>query len=168
MAFVVEDGTGVTDANSYVSVAEFKSYADDWGWDYSAKTDGQIQTYLVQGSFFVDAQGGFVGKPATTTQGLLFPRQNAYDYNCVEITGVPKGVKEATYHSAYYVLGGSSLFVNQVGRNIVKEKVDVIEVQYSDKTGYDSNQVTLPAVTNALYPYKINSFVTNSYGVIRV
>ena len=39
MALIVEDNTGLAGAESYISVAEFKTYADAHGHSYAGKTD---------------------------------------------------------------------------------------------------------------------------------
>lgn len=55
MAVIVEDGTGVAGANSVQSVANWKTYADESGWDYSAKTDDQIGSALIRAMRWLDA-----------------------------------------------------------------------------------------------------------------
>lgn len=58
----VEDGSGVAGANSYVSVADWKAYAVNNGWDYAgagegatAYTDDQIGAALIRAATWLDA-----------------------------------------------------------------------------------------------------------------
>lgn len=76
MAFVVEDGTGVTGANSYASVAELDAYAE-YRIDttqYAAYSTAQKEAALVVASSdWLDGQHSFRSEPLTETQGLFFP-----------------------------------------------------------------------------------------------
>lgn len=64
MAFIVEDGTGVLNANSYATVQGFKDYFGDRGTDVSAITDPTIQTLLVQATDYIETRWGllFLGR----------------------------------------------------------------------------------------------------------
>lgn len=76
MAFVVETGTGVANANSYTSVATYRAYFADRGVDVSAETDEDIQARLVRATDFVEKRFGqqWKGARATLVQALGFPR----------------------------------------------------------------------------------------------
>jgi hypothetical protein len=80
MALIVEDGTGLANADSYVSVAAFKAYADAHGSDYSAFTDLQIEQAARRASQFIDTyRGRFPGyRVHRRAQGLEWPRYGAY------------------------------------------------------------------------------------------
>ena len=59
MSFIVEDGHGISDANSYVSVRfadDFLAYRTDFDW--STRTTDQKQAALVQATAYVDARYG--------------------------------------------------------------------------------------------------------------
>ena len=76
MAFVVEDGTGVSNANAYISVAFYRAYFADRGRDVSAQTDQQVQGYIVRATDFVESRFGqrYQGTRKTLTQALGMPR----------------------------------------------------------------------------------------------
>lgn len=75
MAFVVEDGTGKPDANSYASVEFAMEYfglrgVDKWT---DADTDDQ-KKWLVQATDYIELrQESMVGEPLTEEQALHFP-----------------------------------------------------------------------------------------------
>lgn len=72
--FVVEDGTGLPDANSLVSVEYADAYftlRDNHSWE---GVDAEKQAWLVQATDYVVARFRFVGKPLTSDQALPFPR----------------------------------------------------------------------------------------------
>ena len=99
MSFIVEDGHGISDANSYVSVRfadDFLAYRTDFDW--STRTTDQKQAALVQATAYVDARYGrlFAGRVATSTQALAWPRQGSgYD-------GLPVVLKRAVALYAAY------------------------------------------------------------------
>jgi hypothetical protein len=76
MAFVVEDGTGISNANAYITVAYFRAYFTDRGVDLSALTDDQVQAYIVRATDFVEKRFGqrYAGTRKTLVQSLGMPR----------------------------------------------------------------------------------------------
>ena len=52
--FIVEDGTALENANSYVTVQEFRDYWGDRGTDYTAKADEEIESSLVLATQYID------------------------------------------------------------------------------------------------------------------
>lgn len=98
MAFTVEDGTGLADANAYISVDAFKEYHDDRGGDYSSYSDEQIQQGIVRATDYIERRFGarFVGSRETATQSLSWPRQYAYYKDLREALLVPLPVQQAT------------------------------------------------------------------------
>lgn len=97
MAFKAEDGTGIAGANSYISVATFVSFWADRGKDYSDTEAELITAALVNATDYVELRWAdkFVGRRASDTQGLSWPRTRAYDRNGIELTGVPTALKNA-------------------------------------------------------------------------
>lgn len=76
MAFVVEDGTGVSDANSYTDVAFADEYFNDRGiaeWDGSNE---EKQAALILATDYVELRFGrrWIGEMANPLQGLSWPR----------------------------------------------------------------------------------------------
>lgn len=97
MAFVVEDGTGIDGANSFVDVA----YADDYFADrgntvWAALTEEQKQAALIQASDYVSTQYSYKGTKIDTSRMLAFPRNGVVDPNGLLVTGVPECVKRCT------------------------------------------------------------------------
>jgi hypothetical protein len=105
MAFVVEDGTGKVDANSYESVANARAYWLDVGVTFT-QTDQVLQQSLVASTRYIELRYGsrFKGEPefpATENpvfagQALSFPRLCLVNRYGVAVTGVPVQVRHAT------------------------------------------------------------------------
>lgn len=73
---IVEDGTIVAGANSFVDEATFKAYADNHAWDYSAMTDPQIVTAIIFAGDYLRNEERFAyrGLRVADTQRMPWPR----------------------------------------------------------------------------------------------
>lgn len=104
-SFIVEDGTGVVNATSYVDIA----FADDYlGSDWAPTLNDKEQA-LINASEYLDARWGssFKGHPTTSIQTLELPRTNFTDRYNQNITGfVPAPIKKAVCLYAKSVLAG--------------------------------------------------------------
>lgn len=111
MAFTVETGEGLADANSYASHAGYVAYHTDRGAP-PAETQEDIEEALIKASDFLGIRYTFKGVKLTASQGLEWPRSCAYgaptaDYPCgVPLEGVPLEVQRATFELAKRALAG--------------------------------------------------------------
>jgi len=104
MALVVEDGTGLTNANAFVSVVDFKAYCDERGHVYSTYTDAVIEQAAVRSTDYLSNSwpwDGFKLKErgnAAGAQALAFPRTNLTDSKGYSVASdsVPIEVVSAT------------------------------------------------------------------------
>ena len=126
MAFTVQNDTGTqAAANSYDTVANFKSYHDDRGNSYAGKGDGEIQAAMVKATDFVDNHYLYNGTRLVADQTTEFPREDLTDAEGNSVTGVPTQVKEATYEYALQSLNGVPLEIDttaSTGNRLVKRK----------------------------------------------
>lgn len=110
MAFLVEDGSGVSDANAYTPV----SYCDDHHTDrgnsaWNDFTTPEKQAGIIRASEYVDKRFGirFVGLRSTKDQGLEWPRDDAFDldgYLLSSVDEVPRNLKKAVAEYALRAL----------------------------------------------------------------
>ncbi len=112
MAFVVEDGTGLSNSNGYISDTFFTEYHTDRGRDLNdpdtaaAWTVAQINAATVVASDFIDSKFFFVGLRLLATQSMEWPRTNAF-YNDGRIaSGVPVEIEECVAELALKQLSG--------------------------------------------------------------
>lgn len=112
MAFLVEDGTGLTASNSYASEAEYRAHHADRGVDVTAQTTAQVEQALVQSADYVDKRFGpqFRGWRLNNAQAMEWPRADAYDDDGYLLSGVPTELKRAVYEYAW--------LVTQLARNL--------------------------------------------------
>ena len=133
MAFLVEDGTGIASANSYVSIADADTYHTDRGNTGWTGTDAVKQAALIEATDYVESHYRWAtGVKASSGNGLGWPRSGAvdvYGYN-LAANAVPDKVKQAV---SYLALKALTADLNaSLDRAKKKTKVDVIEVEYVD------------------------------------
>ena len=136
MAFTLEDGTGIAEANSYMSVAEFKTYHNDRGNVINdLGGDGGIQQALIRGTDYIEQRWGtlFMGSREFDEQPLAFPRVNLYDRDGDLVQGIPDRLKFALAEYALQAKS-SALFleptVDATGLRIRRQKIGPIEQEF--------------------------------------
>src|SRR4051812_42111718 len=81
MALTIEDGSGVSGANSYASVADARAYALARGLTFSA-VDGDVETALVLACDKLETYR-FRGLKTDEAQALQWPRKCVYIENAL-------------------------------------------------------------------------------------
>jgi hypothetical protein len=108
MTLIPEDGTGLSTANSYCSLAEANAYHDGRGFvaTWTNATVASKTTALLWATRLLDEQYCWSGSPVLSTQALGWPRYSAYDRHgyAVASTIVPTAVKDATAELARQLL----------------------------------------------------------------
>ena len=130
---IVENGTGLPNADSYVSVEFADSYFSARGVSaWVALTQTQKEQALIKGTDFIDSIYQWYGKKATTEQSLRFPRVNLRDYEGQEVTGVPNCLKQAVCDASMLSANGTELFQtkNENG-DVVSETITTLSFTYS-------------------------------------
>lgn len=130
MAFTVEDGTGLAAANAYITVAEFKAYWDDRGYDYSSHTDDNIQVAIIKATDYIENRfrKRFRGSREFEDQALSFPRLRLYDEDGELIEGLPNRLKHSTAEYAKRALSvelAPDPTVNASGQRVVRERTKI-------------------------------------------
>jgi hypothetical protein len=126
ITLILENGTGVTNANAYVDVAFVDDYSDTiLGCTW--KDNVSLQNLaIVNASRFIDMRysSGMPAKMLTTTQGLLFPRTEFYDKQCNLIPAgtIPLQLKRAVAHAAIMFIEDKDLKLITDEDNNIKQK----------------------------------------------
>jgi len=110
MALVVEDGTGLTNANAFLSLADAKAYWDERAMAYSPYTDSVLEAAIVRATDFLSDHyvwKGFKLKERNDVDGeqsLAWPRDYVIDRNGYDINAfsVPTEIEKATAELALY------------------------------------------------------------------
>src|ERR1700722_17527976 len=128
VTLIPEDGTGITGANSYVSLADAITYSTNWANTAftGAATDDIRTTALFTAAYALDRLYGrrYISmQPPYSTQGLLWPRYTAMgnDYRLISANSIPQCLKDAQCELANMSIAGVSLFPNQSTNRLMKE-----------------------------------------------
>ena len=108
MAFIVEDGTGVADANSYATVEFADAYFAERAVTTWAGDEPTKQAALIKATDYIESRNTtkFRGVPKSDTQTLSWPRDYAYNAYGTELTLVPKTLQKACVEYALRALSG--------------------------------------------------------------
>ena len=107
MAFVVEDGTGLSTSNSYVTVTQSDTYFSERGNDDWAGSDDVKQGALMYASMLVDTMYRWNGTILEEDQAMAWPRTDFYDNEGRLVTGIPQKIKNAVCELALeHILNG--------------------------------------------------------------
>ena len=135
MAFVAEDGTGLSTSTSYISIADADSYFEDRiNTDWKALSLDEKQAYLIGATDYFESNYNVVeGTPINTTQALQFPRYGTLDLNDNEYDydSVPLPVKKSTCILAEEIMGSVDINAG-IDRKTKSEKAGPVEVEYMD------------------------------------
>jgi len=99
VALIVEDGTGKSDAESYLSVADATTYAGKYGLTFSG-TSTQQEEALRLATQYLDARFNtlWLGERSNEKQALDWPRRALLDADgfLISSTAMPQALKDAT------------------------------------------------------------------------
>lgn len=148
MALIVEDGSIVTDANSYNTEAEIIAYAAIFGKEITTE---QAEQYVLMNRGYLDTllyQGEQV---SFGVQSLPFPRKYVYiEGNLLDYTAIPSLLKKAEQELALMRANGLDPQESVTPANYVKEEsFAVFKKVYMDNRP-DSN--TYPKLNAYLFP----------------
>lgn len=158
MPLIAETGTGDnTAANSYVTLAEARTLAAAMGITISgddATADSQLSRAVTYLEGYRDRFQGHTSQG--NAQPLAWPRRLAMvDNTEIPDDEIPLLLRKAQVAAAAVINGGVDLMPVDDGRFIVKEKVDVIETEYSEKLS-ERNAVVYPLINAYLKPLLVS------------
>lgn len=150
MALIVETGTGLANAEAYVSVEDLRAWATGRGFTI-AGSDTVCEQALRAAAQWIDTRWRYKGTRLTAEQALEFPRAGLADWSGFAVTGVPKRVKDATCELAYRAAAGTSLLPDAERSAYAKSKtVGPISVTYADGA---PQSTTFVVAERLLQPY---------------
>jgi len=99
ITLVVEDGTGLAGANTYITLAAADTYyeAHLYTTDWDGATDAQKNIALAMATRVLDQQFYWFGWKATTTQALQWPRADVPDPDRVAATYPSRTIPNVAY-----------------------------------------------------------------------
>jgi len=131
MTLIVEDGTGLRNAESYVSVADADAYHAKMGHTAWAGSESDKEIALRLGTQYIDATYWFKGQRMNYFQSLRWPRLDAG--RLVWYQGWPPLVLvQATAEMALrFLIDPTAGLVDTTDQAILEERVGPIDVKYA-------------------------------------
>ena len=147
MALIIEDGSIVANANTYISAQEARDFATLRNLTLPA-SDLDLEPLIVSAFDYLESLD-YKGYHAIPPQPAEFPRKDLYIQGVIFASNaIPPKLKQAQCQLTFEA-SLTALQPTGDGREVVKEKVDVIEVQYSEK-GTSVSKPTFTAVNSLL------------------
>lgn len=148
MAIVVEDGTNVAGANSYVTLLEARDYASLRGLSLPSDND-EASALLVRAMDYLNTLR-YRGEPVSVSQDNAWPRKGVYPCNgpvMVPVDAIPEKVKRAQIEASVSIgVGNNPLADISTDSQIIEEQVDVLKVKYATRGSDDPKLPSLTAV----------------------
>lgn len=163
MALIVEDGTGVANANSFVTLDEIKAAAAARGVTLPA-TDADIEKLSFNAiDFIVSKEGQMNGVRTFAEQDLPYPRTGVVIYSRALLpNGIPKTLKQAQIQLVFDGANGVPLFTNDTPQEaaVKRDKVGPIETEFFEPGGTGAGMApALDAAMSYLSPLLRGLFV---------
>jgi len=135
MALTIEDGSEVTGANSYVTVADTRTYADVRGVSLPTD-DAEVEVLLIKAMDWIESmRDRFKGLKKTEEQPLQWPRFDVYiDSWYLESDQIPRELRNAQMAAAVELHLGNELLENEADTGPVKsERIGPIQTEYATR-----------------------------------
>ena len=159
---IVEDGSIVANANSYVTTAKFTQYCADRKITISGTYGDESELLILAMDYF--EQQPFRGIKFIETQPLQFPRSDLFiDGYLSNSSQIPELVKDAQITIAISIMVGNDP-LSTVDRAVKKEKVDVLEIEYMDNA---SISTVIRSIGNAMRKLVTSGSMGNNIATIR-
>ena len=164
MALIVENGSGVAGADSYISLADARAILTPLGQDLNA-VDATAEIQLRKSVVWLESfWARFIGRKTLEGNPLQWPRIDVVIYGFHKDSDfIPDELKKAQVYAAYELEQGGDLQENTTGESTKREKVDVIETEFFN-TGSGSSLSVFTRVNEVLSPLLNNSGLFNIRG----
>lgn len=168
--FIVEDGTGLPNATSYVSVEEANDILamnihldSSWG----VLTVLQREKLLAWATSYLDAQTRWYGKKTVESSALRWPRSGVIDRDGIVIpkNSIPRQLKAAVAETARFLVDEDRTSERDQD-GLKRVKADVVEIEFADKyrlpmvPSYLVNMlVGLGAISDPSSPFQVKRLI---------
>lgn len=153
MALIIEDGTGVASADSYISLADARILASNYGITLpSDDTEAEVSLRKGYRELLVQ-EFTLQGRRTTNTQNNIYPRYGVYsNCNLIDSSAIPDDVKFAQLYAAEAITNGYSQNSVNNGQELASFSVDgVYSESYQSNSKTKTNSI-IQGVVNSLYP----------------
>ena len=140
---IVEDGTCVANANSYISLEDAKEYQFSCNrTDWLELTEEEQKASLVKATTYVDNLFTWKGRRKFREQELSFPRVMIKDLDGFDVVGIPKRLQKAICEAAYYGYSEDLFSVYDSEKGVLKRAKDVVSGAVEQEREYFNAEET--------------------------
>lgn len=161
MALIIEIGSALDDATSYVTVDEVRAFATSRGITSLPAADADVEPLIIKAMDYVENLARrFKGVKYRRDQALQWPRNYVYiDGYVVYHDEIPKTLKNAVCQLA---IDANALDIepNGDGQEVIREKIGPIETEYT-KRGSGTVRPQLNKAYKLLRPVLKDGFGAN-------
>lgn len=154
---IIEDGTNVENANTYVSLDDFVAYCTLYDYQEVLELTEEAQVAAIVKACDLLETYSYRGIRAYETQNLQFPRLECIPRGAIlpiPFDKIPTAVKRAQMAAAVSSSQGIDLQpVVEPGGFVTKEKVGPIETEYADGVAQGMTMPIFTAVDSMLSDY---------------
>lgn len=147
---------GGASSDSYGTLADYQAYLAKVGYAGSGD-DTTDEQHLRRAVMYLDRSYSWVGTKVEADQALQWPRNISYDIQGFPVpsTAIPQAIIDAQFEMAYLIQGGADPFatISDGAVQAKREKVDVIEREYTFADGTGRDRPTFVAVDQLVGPY---------------
>lgn len=163
VSLIVEDGSCVPSANSYVSLEYADAYMSNTGKAAWANLPENVRkSYLINATEYIDRTYSKIGwkgiKKYHRNQPLCFPRVELYDKDGFEVEGIPEELMKAVCEASFIAISTSLFTINAASGEVKRKKAETLEIEYFSsgeaKTNYISRFSVLDSLLSDFYKTK--------------
>lgn len=163
---VIEDGTGIESADSFIAAVDAQLFASNYGLTLPSDPV-ELDVALRQGYLnLATNEQQLQGYRSTDTQNNIFPRSNVYN-NCKLVGGdvIPESVKHAQVYAASAIAGGYGQNEVDSGQSLKSFSAlnGKYQESYQDGSSTRTNSI-IQGVYNSLYPLTKAGFAASPCG----
>ena len=158
----IEDGTNVTNADSFITLQECRDYAESRGFTDLPSDDTQLESLIrIAADYINSIEHKFQGYRYFYADGqaLSFPREDIYLHGRYIGGEIPSELKNAQAQLTIDAFE-TGLLTSGDGQSVTKEQIGPLVVEYSDNG--DTNTQTEPTAALAILKpfFTLNSNLT--------
>ncbi len=152
MALIIEDGSGVPNADSYVTVAEAEAFALEYYGAALTGTTAAKEAALRTAALFMDSLPWQGHRTFGRNQGLAWPRKEVEDGEGQEISEgeIPQEIKRAQNIFARAELASPGFLNPNVTLTETKTLIEVKGIKWQPRSAPNTVEAARPVVTQAI------------------
>ncbi len=147
---IIEDGTGVSGANTYVTDVEYAAYAAARGLTIGSDAPAREIELIQSMDFLFSREKDLQGQRSVNAQENIYPRKNVFIRDIkLDKDAIPIELKNAQMEGGV-ASNSQKLLINATVQNVSKERLGQLEVEYFSGGSFEN--IRLDRVINYLKP----------------